>query len=33
MTTEDEIHQAVPAAFAAIALAAVSWDGALTMAG
>ena len=33
MTTEDEIHQAVPAAFAAIALAAVSWDGVLTMAG
>ena len=33
MTTESDIHQAVPAAFAAIALAAVSWDGALTMAG
>jgi tellurite resistance protein len=33
MTTKSETQQAVPAAFAAIALAAVSWDGALTMAG
>jgi hypothetical protein len=33
MTNEGKSRQAVPAAFGAIAFAAMSWDGALTMAG